>query len=383
VILLVLVAAAAPVRWCADVDAGSYPSDAFVYDVIEAWRAWEAAVPCADIADEYLGDCDTAWSGSDVWFRIDDAGIDDGVHEGVVLYTYTDAVEVRLSSTVDWLSQAEGAAPACVDGVTAYAVVAHQIGHVLGLTETADPACGPGVMDPASAVCAPPPFTACDAQEALRVLGPVWVDPTPRGEVTGATPFGTCLSVPVRTASGLAPVVTWDLGDGGTATGDTVCHTWAEQQEATVSIAWVYPASCGGWTGGVDPWAVVRVCDPPQAEAGAAGLFDLVAGRASISVENHADLGTWGCVTTTAWTLSRPDGTVVDESSVWAPTFSGLAAGRYRVVGTLEGPGGSSVAEATVVVGGLGCGGCGGSGPVLGIGAIVASAALFGVRRRP
>ena len=55
---LILSAAAAemPVSWCAS---STGDAEGFAAEVQAAWDAWEEAAPCAGIADEPVGDCDT------------------------------------------------------------------------------------------------------------------------------------------------------------------------------------------------------------------------------------------------------------------------------------------------------------------------------------
>ena len=72
----------------------------------------------------------------------------------------------------------------------------------------------------------------------------------------------------------LSASFSWSLGDGTTAEGETVCHTYTDDLSAWISLSYAHPAECGVWSREHAQWGQILVGNPidtPDKEASETG----------------------------------------------------------------------------------------------------------------
>jgi hypothetical protein len=141
--------------------------------------------------------------------------------------------------------------------------------------------------------------------------------------------------------------VRWTFGDGEFAEGEVVSHVYEATGQFSVILElddWSPPP---GEEDGSDPWwaahGLVSVCGEPTP------AFDIVArGGLEYEVVNHSSV-TVHCLADMVWEVSRGEDAAPSFTfDTWEPRFTFPEEGAWNVSLTLEGVGGTAVAEQTV-----------------------------------
>lgn len=247
------------VTWCSD---GGGEVD-FHARVAAAWDTWAEAAPCADWSHEDRGDCASA---AEVGLSFTYGDPADELEAGVLVVAYSGRV---VFNDVAWSSDAEVAAGTCVERANLDQVLRATVGaNGLGLGFACDiDACTAeeeaAVVSNTQAYCDDRLPNVADVALLRSVYGPVDIRPY-ADVVVGIAPVSACVSLPAVTADAEAlATVTWNFGDGETATGLETCHTWPDTGSWPVTATVAY--TCGG-ADVIDPYAVVTVLAPDAGE---------------------------------------------------------------------------------------------------------------------
>ena len=173
--------------------------------------------------------------------------------------------------------------------------------------------------------------------------------------------------------------VRWQWGDGNSAEGQQVSHTYLEAGNYTVRMCAEGQRENGStWEHCVPKNGYVRACDIPVV----AFSVEEVDGLTWV-FNNETDVSTYGCISELEWEVYDESGTLLDSLGGWSPEYTFEEPGDYRVVLNVGGIGGTSGAEATFQVRrriGGGCDIAAASGT--GLGALGLLLGLVVVRRR-
>jgi hypothetical protein len=137
----------------------------------------------------------------------------------------------------------------------------------------------------------------------------------------------------------------WSFGDGGTAVGAEVSHTYTEPGNFTVRTS--FSGACvSEATAEVREVGLLTACGAPRV---AIDLFHH--GGLDYSVVNRTDVSVYGCLSEITWWVYEGQGRrgkpVVGPLRAWEPRFTVPAEGAYTVVGEASGLGGTGGAQRT------------------------------------
>jgi uncharacterized protein (TIGR03382 family) len=298
-------------------------------------------------------------------------------------YEEAAAATVVVNDDVRFVTDEDIAAGRCEESWSLPAVLAHEVGHVVGLSHGCDPdECPlppppppPSVMAAPLDPCAPSLPLHPDDVEGLHALyglstGLDCSHQDSDGTSVGAVPFDLHCVV----AGELPPAssVEWRFGDGSTDGGLAVTHTYGEPGNYRLEL-WVDGASCapvGGWRG-------VRACGAPEPRFQVVPLDGL-----RVRLANESEVPVAGCLSEIVWTVRRGEGTggevVLDGIDAWEPEVELPGEGRYTVTMHLGGIGGTRAAAASFDAR-SGCSTAGGGGSA----AVALALLAAGRRRRP
>jgi len=221
----------------------------------------------------------------------------------------------------------------------------HEVGHVLGMGHSCEDA--EVCEDPFEKSTMfwnldgcdldPNALTKDDIEGLTNLYGPsaTWVSDPP-------SPFG---SVPLDVEYTLIsdyPVgeVTWKFGDGETATGEVITHTYTTQDQFSLNVEYTLKSEeCGEWTNTDRALGHVLVCDVPEPYFTYRDF-----GLGSIVMENETPMTTYGCVDEVAWEVWDGE-TLLESLGAWEPEIILPDGAPYRVVLTVGGPAGEASAE--------------------------------------
>ena len=162
------------------------------------------------------------------------------------------------------------------------------------------------------------------------------------GIVLGRAPFDVTCTATLSAQDGFFEPyddIVWDFGDGHTARGTEVTHTYLEDGlHQIVASGEVGGADCGPVRGvGVDSATVCPLLQPRLTTDEPRGL--------TIHVRNHLPLGASGCEVEASWTVFEgPDttGAQIFETTAWSPFLELPSGGTYTAQVTLSTPEGDT-----------------------------------------
>ncbi len=355
--------------------------------LIAAFDNWVEAAECAALSHEYMGvreDIEGAFAYDETntmgW---DDPGNEVGTGvlgvtlclpqsggtplleiEGTTLTRQLDC-DIVFNDQVSWGTPEEVSSGSCSGVYSVEAVATHEVGHLWGLDHSCeDPDKGGDECVDLEKLYATMYWSAnpCESTQAVpkewdigaitSLYGPFFTIGS-QGVRDGGVPLEVCFELESTDAvTGVSiDTVQWRLGDGTESTETEPCHTYEEQGQYTVS------AKISGSTDACDNFeytayknAYVLVCEPPQPAEGFDGLFTYEPTEGlTVQMINQADTGVYGCVERVQWDVFDGD-ELIQSISAWSPKIAFPAAGTYRVVLNLKGPGGEAAAEIDVDV---------------------------------
>ena len=326
-----------------------------------------------------------------------------GVYINGVRYDRFVDVDIALNDAVPFTTHEAIVAGDCNGEVNLRGVMAHEIGHALGMDHScegpgSDTPCTDPVLDAATMRWSEPNCAArnvtinTDDIAGLSALyGPsigfACSHDDGSGASVGVVPFDlNCVIVSDHLSEVVAAA--WTFGDGGTADGIAASHTYTEPGNYTVQVEVQGEGeACGpdGWSGEARRVGYVRACGVPEA------AFEIRhVDRLQYQLFNESDVSVYGCISNIRWTLYEGEGTdgpvVVDDIAAWEPIVDLPHAGTYTAVMNLGGIGGTGAAVATFRArdhrgAGRRCATAGPAGPVGGVFVLFGGAVLARRRR--
>lgn len=384
----VATANAQTVSWCTQSFDARWSDGAFHTMVYNAFEAWRAASPCADLTFVDLQLCEEAPAGA-VRFVAGDP-YDLMAADLLVLTTYPGSgTNITINDDPPWSTDAEIAAHVCNGGPSIDRQLAQLAGEQLGLGLrdcTTDPMeCDPtevaAVLSNVEEGCTPTTFDSYAVRSlADEGAGPFTYAVSPfAGEA--ALPYEGCASVEIA-ATGLDAedvAVSWNFGDGGTAAGTSVCHTFTAPGTYTVQTFFDWPAECGAWQ--ERSVGHSTVCDVPAPAEGMYGGFSVENDYGlTYRIVNQLDTTVYGCITSIHWALTAVGSEeVLWSSDAWSPALTFPSPGDYRITLEAAGPGGTYSAYVELYAADSNAGSCSSSPEPASAPPLAALAALAGL----
>ncbi|MFH1465387.1 MAG: PKD domain-containing protein [Pseudomonadota bacterium] len=400
-----------PITWYL-IGSDAMPAEDYEDEVLAAFEVWTEQDPCLAFEFAYGGILtDTeGGSASDGLTTITLGDPDNTLGTGVFaasylrasseligevlgwyIYALTEA-DIILNPDYDWVTLEEMDAGGCDGAMVLEAVLAHEVGHLLGLGNACDD--GGLCSDEELAAAMYWALHACDTQgmepngddlQGLSALYGVYVGVSLRsasggdyGETAtwaGPLPLELCFAA---ASNGAADDFAWDFGDGATAAGEQVCHTWTTEGHTTVALEGTRTSDgCSGQ----DSLDILACTDLGSLEPGLASFT--ATGDTTGQAGNAVPAATVGCIEVVTWEAWR-DGELAWISVEWEPEVVLPGPGSYLLRLTVSGPGGSYVDELEVVVeegAGEGCG-CHPTGSAAGAWGLLGLLPLWRRRRR-
>lgn len=259
--------------------------------------------------------------------------------------------EVRLDASTVWGDEASVADASCEGIYSLEAVLTREIGVAMGLdaallpsVEPCQPAgeAAPGGLVRLASLYAPRASFSCVPESS--------------DEVVGALPLPiTCV---LDAAATLRPEeAQWRFGDGGSAEGSVVQHTYETAGNHSVTVVFPTDNVCVTEVNErVDRVGYVRACAAPDVAFG----FNHIGGL-DYRVENRTDVSVYGCVLDIWWNVYQGDTTngrrLAGPIHTWEPSITLPEEGAYTVEVTVEAIGGAAtVTRGLQADGGLGDG---------------------------
>jgi len=286
---------------------------------------------------------------------------------GKAIYAFTD-VDITFNDDIDWASTEE-IESGCGGGMQALEPVAtHELGHFWGLghsCEEGDPCTDPEDRDAtmywSTDNCSMDQASPNDndLQGIMALYGPSASFDTLQMPV-GKVPFQVDFYIESDSMEDVSDVA-WNFGDSQRGSGTEVSHIYETAGQYSVSVDITgNTEGCGEWTYNFNQYGYVTACDlpvPAMSPEGEpyGGLFTYTdLGNLEIQLVNRTDTSVYGCLDTVVWQIYDGD-QMIDELSGWSPKYAFEAAGTYRVVLNVGGPGGVVAEDLTIDVGAGGC----------------------------
>lgn len=359
--------------------------------LIKSFDNWVVSAECAAISHEYMGVREDA--GGEGGYSYDETntmGWDDPNNEvgtgvlgqtlclpqsggdplleieGTTLTRQLDC-DIIFNDQVSWGTPEEIESGACSGAYSIEGVATHEIGHLWGLDHSCeDPDKGGDECTDLEKLYATMYWSAppCSSTQAVpkewdigaitSLYGPFFTIGVSEDSIrAGGAPLDVCFQLESTDAVTGVNIesVEWRLGDGTTSTEREPCVTYQTKGQYTVS------AKISGSTDACDNFeytayknAYVLVCEEPKPSEGFDGLFTYEPTEGLlVQMINQADTSVYGCVDQVQWDVFDGD-ELIQSISAWSPRIQFPAAGTYRVVLNLKGPGGENAAEIDVDV---------------------------------
>jgi MYXO-CTERM domain-containing protein len=318
-------------------------------------------------------------------------------------YFYTYECDIAYNETTPWISTDRFEAGMCGGEYLLEAVSTHEIGHLWGLGHSCNdpnddgtkgdvPCDNPEVQNASMFWTANPcdahqmELTSDDVEGLYALYGPYCsFEATASSERSGGAPLEVCFSSDCSESPGS---VEWNFGDGNTSAEASPCHTYEEKGQYSVVLTsnGDGEGECGAWQDVQRARSYVVVCGLPEPAEGFEGLFSYAHDEEFVyQLINQVDTSVYGCIESIQWDVYEGDN--VDEPTqtlaAWSPKVDLGGEGKYRVVLTVEGPGGQYAEEIFIDTGEVKGGSCSTTSQGASFaGLMVGAAALFLRRRR-
>jgi MYXO-CTERM domain-containing protein len=244
--------------------------------------------------------------------------------DGEPLLRATEA-DLVVNDNTEWADEDD-----CVEGFLLSGVLAHELGHAIGLGHPEDDGADPGeegaLMTGETSWCSVPALSADDRAGVTALFGATpGLDCT---DTVGYAPLATTCTVDGR-APELLTSITWDFGDGTTAGATPVDHVYTEPGVYTSSACVEVAADEACWEDCREGPTFV-VCPPADPVVTAEPLGGLVYQLRGV------DVSVPHCVDDIHWKVSSAEATVYDAYAT-EPIVAFPSAGSYDVTVTAEG----------------------------------------------
>jgi len=270
--------------------------------------------------------------------------------------------DIVFNNNVNFATEQDIRDGSCANEYSLKSVAVHEIGHQLGMKHTCEknelcnePERIEATMnwtDPAGA-CSLEQLTpnSLDIQNMESLYGPGAsfecsheLEPGNSDTLAfGVVPFDLKCRMVTENASEIVGA-TWYFGDGGSDTDPNGTHTYTQPGNYTVRVCFDGENDqCGSWQHCFRREGYVRACGEPNPTFRVEHLNGL-----TYSLLNDTNLSVYGCIYEVQWDIFDATGAMVRSVKSWEPRVTFDAAGDYRIVLNVGGPGGTQAAELTI-----------------------------------
>ncbi len=360
-----------PVTWYL-VGSEAFPAEDYEDSALAAFEAWSDLDPCLELELEYGGILDIdGGSGSDGYTTVTLGDPDGMLSSGMTAVTYArmsaeelfevdgetfyaySEVDIFINPEASWTTLDRVDAEGCDDAYILEAMLAHNVGHLLGLGNSCDQ--GDSCTEDEIAAAMYWDLGTCTTQalepneddvQGLQALYGFLVEPAVTSASGGAQWEGTGWSGPLplevcleAASADDADAFTWDFGDGDSDSGSSVCHTWDSEGAWTVTLEGTRTADgCSG----EDRLIILSCTDLATLEPGLISID--VTSETRGWTENNVPIEVEDCIEELSWEAWLDDVSIW-TSEEWEPLVLLEGPGSYRLRLTVSGPGGAYTDE--------------------------------------